>query len=925
MKLRRIAAYLVVLSLLVGGAGLWLSSRPPAPASPGVQTDVDRAQHLLDAKGVPYLKIAQIGEQRHPAWIAIYALAYAGEEVYAPHLVGLADEQKFQACLDWLEANLKRQASGLWVWEYGFDNTYNDLSIKAPWSSAFAQATGIQAFLAGFRRTGDKKYLDLARRAAESLFVSLERGGFLFERGDDVWFEEIPVPAANPGHILNGHMRVLLALNELSTATGDAQIAGWLKRGTDTLYRWLPRYDTGYWLRYDLNPQKRELLFRFAEPYGNRAPALAIDSVTLRDPLTGKSVSLDVGSTGDAEGPQRIAGTHWGQTEQFAGRNVRRLVPAALEKRPDELAAPHSYFYLALPGEWDDNLRNQWYELSVSYFDEAPGNVQIQKRAIAPGEAFRDLRDGELLLTGAGEWRTWVVPVRPSDLGYWVGQSYAEKHAEYLARVAGWDSRFAAWARVAGGYAGRSPGGGLNQSAGQAPQPRLPAQTPMVPVYSFDSTGVVRLHLGDAKTRWNPDGTFDYSGSRGIPVYSPYIVAAQAIHGEAMPGADRFRIDRKRIRRSVALAWLMDPANFRAIGEAAIYTYPFENVYNDVVTVAPWASAFGQAYVLKALVTAANERGARAGELRAASRRAAAAFAVPVNQGGVKAVSRSGSPWFEEVPNATHVLNAHLVSVAELADAARALGDADAQALSAAGIEALRENLHLFDTGYWLRYDQNPRKQILLQLDWRDGTTSPLIDTVELVDPQAGRAATLDVGRAGDADGAVRVSGAEWLAEQIVDGQTVRGFGNGYVARRKPVQGGARHNAFVVFELPGQHVADGFDMPAHRLAIRYKDTAPGTFVLKIQSIHEGAQATFVPLRGGVWATQGDQQWKSVVFELRPQDLGWYKGPDYQRYEVTQLQRIAELTGDWFFRQYAERHRHFLERQAADGGRSALNY
>lgn len=72
---------------------------------------------------------------------------------------------------------------------------------------------------------------------------------------------------------------------------------------------------------------------------------------------------LDVGAQGDAEGANRIAGTHWGQIVSLAGKTVRRLAPAALEGKPNEMGAPHSYFYLALPSEWKDNLRDQWFEM----------------------------------------------------------------------------------------------------------------------------------------------------------------------------------------------------------------------------------------------------------------------------------------------------------------------------------------------------------------------------------------------------------------------------------------------------------------------------------------------------------------------------------------------------------------------------------
>ena len=877
------------------------------------QTDVDRAQHLIDGNGVPFLEITGVGKTRHPAWIALYALAYAGKEVYDPKLSGLTDEQKFSSTISWLEKNLTRNRSGLWVWPYRFNSTYNDISIKAPWASAFAQATGIQAFLAAHEKTGNPKYLELARKAAQALFTPIKAGGFLFESNGDIWFEEIPTPANNPSHILNGHMRVLLALSDLSKATNDGNIAEWLKRGTDTLYRWLPKFDSGYWLRYDLNPRKKELLFRFANPYGYRHHELAISKITLRDPVSNAEVALNVGVNGDSEGGARIAGTHWGQIEQLAGRSARRLVPAALDDKPDEMRAPHTYFYLELPDEWRNNLRNEWYELAVEYYDDAAANISIQQRSISPGTTFRDMRDGDLHLTGAGHWRKWIVPVRPSDLGYWVGKSYAEKHNLYIGQIAKWDGRFKAWSTVAEGYLSMNQQPYLTDGEVFPSSITLPKQTPMLPIYSLDEKGVIVQHAADDSTRWTPEGNYDPSGGRGHPVYSPYVVAEQLRLGPSVPGAAYSTIDRSEIRREPALDWILNGSHSRSINGAKLYLYPFDNAYNDIFTKAGWPSAFGQAYIIKSLVFAYNNITPETPVLNAL-RSATNGFMVSVENGGITAEDRKRLPWYEEVPNATHVLNAHLVSLPELAEAARILSDASLQSLVGRGISALKDKLHLFDTGYWLRYDQNPKKELLLQLDWIEGDSSPLIDEVLLQNPQTGHYVRLNVGNTGDADGNIRLSGSEWQTEQIVDGKTVRPFGNGYVARSNTVPGGARHNVFFVLRLPDQAFSDVFDVPPHRLIVRYKDTGIGTFGLRIQSISEGNQLTFVPLRGGIWTLVGDQQWKEVIFTIRPQDMGWYKGPVYQQYEVEQLQRLATPVNDWFFEQYADRHREFLEMQ-----------
>ena len=877
------------------------------------QTDIDRAQHLFDADGVPILKISGVGEERHPAGIAVYALAYAGVEAYDIKLLGLRDENKFEACIRWLTDNLRKKPNGLWVWEYGFDSTYNDVSIKAPWSSAFAQATGIQALLAAYRLDGRKDHLELAKKAAQSLFVPIREGGFLFESGGDVWFEEIPAPPNNPPHILNGHMRVLLVLRELADTTLEPLYENWFQRGIATLERWLPRFDAGYWLRYDLNPRKRDLLFRFTNPYGFSTYPLAVDRIALRDPVTKQEIALDVGkaNSADAEGEERIAGTHWGQMETLQGRSIRRLaVP-----KTDAGNAANTYFYLSLPSKWTDNLRDQEYELIIEYFDEHAANLVVQIRSIAPGAEYQNMHDGDLMLSGAGQWRRWSIPIRPSDLGYWVGKSYADKHASYLTKLAPFSHRIAQWGRVAEGYRRAAESIHLGTTRIVTPElAPLPKQTPTLPVFSLDSNGVLMMSIASDKSRLDAKGFWDHTSDKGNPVYSPYLAATQVLFGSSHEGLRRAYIkpNLSDVHREPGLTWLLSPSNQVRVHQGVMFPFQFGNVYNDIVTAAPWASAFSQAYVAKALVYASEAMG-QGTSVSPLLRQGIQAYGIDVRQGGLTSFDRAGRPFFEEVPNATHVLNAHLVSINEIAAAERLLrGDHTGPPLVKGAIASIRHHLSTFDTGYWLKYDQNPRKEMLFQIDWLSGEQSPLIDEAWLENPSTGSATRLDVGGPDDGIGDTRISGTEWMQEQATDGRTVRGFVNGYEKNRQSAAGGTRHNVYLVMPLPEPESEDWFDFSVHRLMIHYKDIAPGNFVLGVQAINAGDQLRFVPLRQGVLHLHGDGQWKTAVVLVRPQDMGWYKGPDYQRYEVEQLERIAQLTNDWFFSQYVERHRYFLE-------------
>lgn len=903
---RSLAAFLLIVSLACA-FDVRLSE-----AWSQAQTDVQGARHGFDDRGVATLDIDKVGIVHHPAWIALYGLAFGGQPAYSADHTVAPDPQRFSAAVEWLEANLKQTAKGKWAWEYAFDTTYNDVTISAPWSSAFGQAAGIEALVLAYQKTKEKRHLDVALKAAQILFEPLNTGGLLFQRGDDVWFEEVPSQANEPGHILNGHMRALIALNRLAEASGDTKIKDWLKKGTDTLLRWLPRYDTGYALRYDLNPRKTDLLFRLANPYGFEGLPLAVSALALIDPVTGKRHAIDMASEEAFQGDNRIAGVHWTVPEKIGDRAARRLVPASIE-HPEAMEGPHSYFYFKLPGEWTDHLRTRDYELEISYFDEAVGHMAVQHRSISPGQTFRDMRDGDLFLNGEGVWRDWKIPLRAVDLGYPVGELYAEKHAEYLAAIAAVDKRFAPWAKIAAAYERFATSAGNGKRV--TPDPVvMPPQTPMLPIYSVDKKGVLTQHKPDEGSRFGANGMYDPDASRGsgVPTYSPYVIAHQLLEGQNVGGGS-YTADTLKVERKPALDWFLDERNQVRIGGAVLYSYPFDNTYNDVVTKAPWVSAFGQAYVLNGLIYAMENKIAEV-DVRPLAEAVIKSFAVDVRDGGIRTTGLDGIHYYEEVPNGTHVLNAHLISSVMLHDAETHIERNDeTDGLFRDSIVALHARLADFDTGYWLRYDLNPKKEFLLQLDWYQGNASPLIDRVTLTNPETGNYVEADVGANEDfSTNAAHISGTDWGQSQTVDDATVRSFLNGYERHGEPVAGGTRQNVYLSLALPDRP-AVGEGVQAHVLRIRYKDVAAGVFGVSIQAIHEGNTLTFVPLRQAVLRTTGDGAWKEAKIIVRPQDMGWYKGPDYQRYEVEQMKRLADLTGDWRFAQYALRHGDFLQR------------
>ena len=116
------------------------------------------------------------------------------------------------------------------------------------WKSAMAQGLAISVFTRAFNLTHEAVYQEAALQAAEILSKPIETGCASFDEDGLPFLEEVAVNP--PAHILNGAIFALWGLYDLELISNAFQpfkdLA--LKR----LIKELPRYDLGYWSRYDL-------------------------------------------------------------------------------------------------------------------------------------------------------------------------------------------------------------------------------------------------------------------------------------------------------------------------------------------------------------------------------------------------------------------------------------------------------------------------------------------------------------------------------------------------------------------------------------------------------------------------------------------------------------------------------------------------
>ena len=121
---------------------------------------------------------------------------------------------------------------------------------SAGWTSAMGQGEAISVLLRAETLEPSKGYGPAAERAGLPFLKDIADGGVVWRSGKDVFFEEIANEHAS--HVLNGCIFALWGLWELWKRTGDPKLEPIVSAGVDTLRRWLPQYDTGWWTRYSL-------------------------------------------------------------------------------------------------------------------------------------------------------------------------------------------------------------------------------------------------------------------------------------------------------------------------------------------------------------------------------------------------------------------------------------------------------------------------------------------------------------------------------------------------------------------------------------------------------------------------------------------------------------------------------------------------
>lgn len=825
------------------------------------------------------VSIDENGEKYYnPTKVAVYAIQYCGHDAMTEKEVE-TDEEKAAECIKWLIDNAEIDKNGSYVWKNTIYDEYSDITCDTDWISAYTQAVVAEAFISGYIVSNDETYLQYAEDALKILTENIDDGGLLIEENGGIWFATCPESIS--GYELIGHVRALAALKNLCSIVPDGELKDLYDKGESSLLQKMKFYDTDYCLRDNLLIKDEGIRFRFFNEYGEEYDTAVITGIVFKNPVTKNEMEIgEINENGE-----------------FA------LNPAELLENP---------------------FQEEWMELKVTYDNSKEQRLCLQKESLIDNEKWKTVKDGDLLCTGEGENRTWIIPVRINDLGYEISEKLMYEYKKCFAYLAEKDELFSSMAYRSNAYYNLNAVE-MNYEIIEQKKKELPSQTPVAHVYSFDENGVLRQHITEPNvTEFDQFGEWVPPSVVGGPSYNLYVISFQAKYGwkfwsdykidvssfsenqEFWQSYDFLTPDTVQlIDAEAAYKWLEENAQIK--NDIATWSYDTYNCYNDLEQEAGWSSAYGQALVIETLLEKQDE-------YTELIKKGCYAFGVEVDNGGLASYDYKGDIWFEEVPNKSHIFNADILSINILKAVSACIDDNDINNLIDKGVSSLRENIWRYDTGYWSKYDMNPQKEMLFQIDWIDGETSPLIDTITLYDPVSECANVIDVGEESDFESYPYIAGMEWGQAQEADGVTIRSFDNGYLKDYEVNDGFIEQNSFFRVVIPELVQGDYFDLMPYKLVIRYKDVGEGIFEIKRQSICEGNYLKFEQIPNAQIECIGDGQWKEAEIIVRPQDLGWFMGPSYQEYHVAQLRELAEATDDWFFEQYAEKWEYYLEKQ-----------
>lgn len=203
----------------------------------------------FDEEGIPlnsaYVDVEEPRLHYYPISIGQYALAvfnsYADSEMPSK-------KAHFMRIVKWFMNNKTEDEKCGIYWLT--DISKPEYKINEPWKSAFTQSRAISVLLRAWQVTENNEFLETAEKALIPFTLDITEGGVSAFTDKGKIFEEYV--AAEPTMVLDGHIFSLLGLYDFYRATKNHQAKVLFDEGIESLIDWLPEYDMGYWLKFNM-------------------------------------------------------------------------------------------------------------------------------------------------------------------------------------------------------------------------------------------------------------------------------------------------------------------------------------------------------------------------------------------------------------------------------------------------------------------------------------------------------------------------------------------------------------------------------------------------------------------------------------------------------------------------------------------------
>ncbi|RMF58712.1 MAG: hypothetical protein D6748_08060 [Calditrichaeota bacterium] len=207
----------------------------------------------FDEEGIPIIPTYIDVEERRMIYYPI-SIGQYGLSIFHTYLEtgDEADRERFLKIVQWFYQNAQQDEKRGCFWLT--DVPKPEFKIYSPWPSAFSQSRGISILLRGYQLTGEKAYLSMAGEALKIFQIPAAKGGVTTFTDVGPIYEEYPAPFLTA--VLDGTIFSLFGLYDYVRAGEDTSLARKLfDEGISALKAILPRYDLGYWIRYNLCDQ----------------------------------------------------------------------------------------------------------------------------------------------------------------------------------------------------------------------------------------------------------------------------------------------------------------------------------------------------------------------------------------------------------------------------------------------------------------------------------------------------------------------------------------------------------------------------------------------------------------------------------------------------------------------------------------------